>query len=116
MALIATLVWYFSLAVPCVLCDKNLKVAASTEPPFHFLVQAEKMYISSKLVTETVVYQVGLNFSLSAWTQVMVDLNDRFRKFENFKFFSDAELKGEFISYSSPRFYGLTKAKIWEII
>jgi hypothetical protein len=74
------------------------------------------MYISSKLVTETVVYQVGLNFSLSAWTQVMVDLNDRLRKFENFKFFSDTELKGEFISYSSPRFYGLTNAKIWEII
>jgi hypothetical protein len=81
-----------------------------------FLGSDEKMYISSKIVTETVEYQVGLIFSLPAWTQVMVDLNDRFRKFENLKFFSDAELKGEFISYSSPRFYGLTKAEIWEII
>jgi hypothetical protein len=40
-----------------------------------------------------------------------VDLNERFRKFENLGFFSDSELKGEFLSYTSQGFYGLSKAE-----
>ena len=103
--------WYLVPAVPWVSCDKNLKETTSTEPPFHFLVQGEQSYIANKLVTETVEYQVGLNFSLAAWDQVVVDLNERFRKFENLGFFTDSELKGEFLSYTSQGFYGLSKAE-----
>jgi len=103
--------WYFVPAVPWVSGDKNLKEATSTEPPFHFLVQGEQSYIANKLVTETVEYQVEFNFSVAAWNQVVTDLNERFRKFENLGFFSDSELKGEFLSYTSLGFYGLSKAE-----
>ena len=105
------LMWYLVPAVPWVSGDKNLKEATSTEPPFHFLVQGEQSYIANKLVTETVEYQVEFNFSVAAWNQVVTDLNERFRKFENLGFFSDSELKGEFLSYTSLGFYGLSKAE-----
>jgi hypothetical protein len=80
-------------------------------------VQGEQSYIANKLVTETVEYQVEFNFSVAAWNQVVTDLNERFRKFENLGFFSDSELKGEFLSYTSLGFYGLSsvKQKLWEI-
>jgi hypothetical protein len=67
-------VWYFAPIIPWVSCDKNLKETTSTEPPFHFLVQGEKSYVANKLETKKVEYQVGLNFSLAAWQQVVVDL------------------------------------------
>jgi hypothetical protein len=98
-------------ALLSVLCDKLAQKTANIETPFHFLVQGENIYISNKIVTETIEYQVVLNFSLSAWTQIVVDLNDRFRNFENLKFFSDDDLKGEFLSYTSTGFYGLTNAE-----
>jgi hypothetical protein len=99
------------MCVPTSKQDRVLKDPAGTDPPFTFLVTGEESFITSKVTKEVVEYKILVEFTSAALTQVLTDLNRRFSNFENLPFFSDTELKSEFISYTSPGFYGLAKAE-----
>ena len=92
--------------------DKIINEQIATVAPFNFLVEGPRSWVTTKSVKEIVEFNVAINFNLAAWTQVVGDLNHRFRRFEELSIFSsDADLKNEFLSYSSPGFNGLEKAE-----